>query len=99
VPSTPANRAPFSRRGEARRKAVPGDARRHNRALVPRTMFRHGLLSRADLARETNLTRVTTRAGALGAAVHAARLDAWRDSAQAAAVEPPPGVGVASDTP
>ncbi len=52
--------APFARRGESRRKAVPGDARRHNRALVLRTMFREGPLSRADLARETNLTRVTT---------------------------------------
>ena len=51
---------PFSRRGEPRRKAVPGDARRHNRALVLRTMFREGPLSRADLARATNLTRVTT---------------------------------------
>jgi predicted NBD/HSP70 family sugar kinase len=51
---------PFARRGEPRRKAGPGDARRHNRALVLRTMFRAGPLSRADLARETNLTRVTT---------------------------------------
>src|SRR5918997_1041126 len=52
--------APSARRGEPGRKAVPGDARRHNRALVLRTMFRRGPLSRADLARETNLTRVTT---------------------------------------
>jgi predicted NBD/HSP70 family sugar kinase len=53
---------PFARRGggEPRRKAVPGDARRHNRALVLRTMFREGPLSRADLARATHLTRVTT---------------------------------------
>ena len=54
------NHAPFTGRGEPGRKAVPGDARRHNRALVLRTMFRRGPLSRADLARETNLTRVTT---------------------------------------
>jgi predicted NBD/HSP70 family sugar kinase len=52
--------SPFARRGQARRKAVPGDARRHNRALVLRTLFRAGPLSRADLARETYLTRVTT---------------------------------------
>jgi predicted NBD/HSP70 family sugar kinase len=52
--------SPFARRGQARRKAVPGDARRHNRALVLRTLFRAGPLSRADLARETHLTRVTT---------------------------------------
>jgi predicted NBD/HSP70 family sugar kinase len=51
---------PFVRRGQPRRKAVPGDARRHNRALVLRTMFREGPVSRADLARATNLTRVTT---------------------------------------
>jgi predicted NBD/HSP70 family sugar kinase len=51
---------PFARRGQPRRKAVPGDARRHNRALVLRTMFREGPVSRADLARATNLTRVTT---------------------------------------
>jgi predicted NBD/HSP70 family sugar kinase len=50
---------PFAR-GRARRKAGPGDARRHNRALVLRTIFRNGPLSRADLARETHLTRVTT---------------------------------------
>lgn len=54
-----ARHAPFARRGEPRRKAVPGDARRHNRALALRTVFRQGPLSRADLARETNLTRVT----------------------------------------
>ncbi|HET9610054.1 MAG TPA: ROK family transcriptional regulator [Acidimicrobiales bacterium] len=58
VPSS-ARHAPFARRGEPRRKAVPGDARRHNRALALRTVFRQGPLSRADLARETNLTRVT----------------------------------------
>jgi predicted NBD/HSP70 family sugar kinase len=57
---TSATHAPFARRGESRRKAVPGDARRHNRALVLRTMFRAGPLSRADLARATHLTRVTT---------------------------------------
>src|SRR4029453_8525883 len=51
---------PFDRRGRSRRKAGPGDARRHNRALVLRTIFRQGPLSRADLARITHLTRVTT---------------------------------------
>jgi predicted NBD/HSP70 family sugar kinase len=51
---------PFDRRGRSRRKAGPGDARRHNRALVLRTIFRQGPLSRADLARVTHLTRVTT---------------------------------------
>lgn len=40
-------------------RAVPGDARRHNRALVLQALFREGPLSRADLARETQVTRVT----------------------------------------
>lgn len=39
---------------------MPGDARRHNRALVLQTLFRSGPMSRADLARATHLTRVTT---------------------------------------
>src|SRR5215510_1893493 len=51
---------PFGRRGRSRRKVGPGDARRHNRALVLRNIFREGPLSRADLARVTHLTRVTT---------------------------------------
>jgi predicted NBD/HSP70 family sugar kinase len=50
---------PFGRRGRTARRAVPGDARRHNRALVLRTLFREGPVSRADLARVTHLTRVT----------------------------------------
>lgn len=50
---------PFGRRGRTARRAVPGDARRHNRALVLRTLFRDGPLSRADLARATHVTRVT----------------------------------------
>lgn len=40
-------------------RAVPGDARRHNRALVLQALFRDGPLSRADLARLTHVTRVT----------------------------------------
>ena len=38
---------------------MPAHARLHNRALVLRTLFRDGALSRADLARRTELTRVT----------------------------------------
>jgi predicted NBD/HSP70 family sugar kinase len=40
----------------AGRKVVPEDARRHNRALALRSLFRAGPLSRADLARVTHLT-------------------------------------------
>jgi predicted NBD/HSP70 family sugar kinase len=39
---------------------VPGDARRHNQALVLRSISRDGPLSRADLARATHLTRAAT---------------------------------------
>jgi predicted NBD/HSP70 family sugar kinase len=53
-------RAARSRPLRTEQKALPGDARRHNRALVLRTLFRSGPLSRADLARATHLTRAAT---------------------------------------
>ena len=40
-------------------KALPGDARAHNRSLLLQCLFRGGPYSRADLARLTGLTRVT----------------------------------------
>lgn len=50
-------------RGSAGRRAVgkvmPGDARRHHRAMVLQRLFDAGPRSRADLARDTGLTRVT----------------------------------------
>jgi len=49
-------------RGRALRprgKVLPEYARAHNRALVLQTLYDAKLLSRADLARETGLTRVT----------------------------------------
>jgi len=57
-PATEPNE-PFAQRGRTTRRAVPGDARRHNRRLMLRSLFRDGPLSRADLARATHLTRVT----------------------------------------
>lgn len=42
-----------------RAKVLPEQARAHNRSLVLQTLYRSGPLSRADLARETGLTRVT----------------------------------------
>ncbi|HKA03475.1 MAG TPA: hypothetical protein VKD67_04070, partial [Acidimicrobiales bacterium] len=36
-------------------KALPEDARHHNRSLVLQWLFRHGPTSRADLARATHL--------------------------------------------
>ena len=40
-------------------KVLPEQARGHNRSLVLQTLFHGGAMSRADLARETGLTRVT----------------------------------------
>src|ERR1700709_1664666 len=40
-------------------KVLPEHARGHNRSLVLQTLYRVGKQSRADIARETGLTRVT----------------------------------------
>lgn len=42
-----------------RTKVLPEHARTHNRSLVLQTLYRSGERSRADVARETGLTRVT----------------------------------------
>lgn len=56
--------AGFASRGASARlrpatKVLPEHARGHNRSLVLQTLFHGGAMSRADLARETGLTRVT----------------------------------------
>lgn len=56
--------APVSGFGAGRRlrswtKVLPEHARAHNRSLVLQTLYHRGGMSRADLARETGLTRVT----------------------------------------
>ena len=43
----------------SRSKVLPEQARGHNRALVLQTLYHAGAMSRADLSRETGLTRVT----------------------------------------
>jgi predicted NBD/HSP70 family sugar kinase len=50
---------PQQRSLRATAKALPEDARHHNRSLVLQWLFRHGPTSRADLSRATHLTRVT----------------------------------------
>lgn len=40
-----------------RTKVLPEHARNHNRSLVLQSLYRDGRASRADLARETGLTR------------------------------------------
>jgi len=59
--STGAGPRPFAT-GRALRpttKVLPEHARGHNRSLVLQTLYRAGSQSRADIARETGLTRVT----------------------------------------
>lgn len=43
----------------SRGKVLPEHARGHNRSLVLQTLYHAGAMSRADLSRETGLTRVT----------------------------------------
>ena len=60
-PQTPANARAFAPGRSLRQgaKVLPEHARGHNRALVLQTLFHQGAMSRADLSRETGLTRVT----------------------------------------
>lgn len=51
--------SPRSRSRRATGKVRPADARRHHLAMVLQRLFDDGPRSRADLARETGLTRVT----------------------------------------
>lgn len=51
---------PVGRPLRPRGKLLQEDARRHHRALLLQQLFRTGPASRADLARATGLTRVTT---------------------------------------
>ncbi|GAA1838138.1 ROK family transcriptional regulator [Agromyces salentinus] len=62
VLTTPFVDAPIFTRSRALRptgKVLPEHARSHNRALVLQTLYTAGPQSRADVARETGLTRVT----------------------------------------
>ncbi|MGI9822561.1 ROK family transcriptional regulator [Agromyces sp. Marseille-Q5079] len=62
VLTTPFVNAPIFTRSRALRptgKVLPEHARSHNRALVLQTLYTAGAQSRADVARETGLTRVT----------------------------------------
>jgi len=58
VESSP-HRFGAARKLRTRTKVLPEHARGHNRALVLQTLYHSGAMSRADLSRETGLTRVT----------------------------------------
>lgn len=62
LPQVPATTARAFAPGRSLRqgaKVLPEHARGHNRSLVLQTLFHQGAMSRADLSRETGLTRVT----------------------------------------
>lgn len=61
TPPARGEHGPAPRRGMRRalNKVLPEHARAHNRSLVLQTLFHDGAMSRADLSRETGLTRVT----------------------------------------
>ncbi len=56
LPSRP---NPASRALRVTAKALPEHSRLHNKSLLLQTLFHRGAMSRADLARESGLTRVT----------------------------------------
>jgi len=71
MPQQTARRAPDGpalRPRQLAEKSLPEHNRRHNRALVLQHLFHSGAASRADLARESGLTRVTV--GDLVAELH-----------------------------
>ncbi|MDQ2699293.1 MAG: ROK family transcriptional regulator, partial [Actinomycetota bacterium] len=55
----PATAFGADRRRRRGAKVLPEHARSHNRSLLLQTLFHGGAMSRADLSRETGLTRVT----------------------------------------
>ena len=61
TPQSPTNANAFTPGRTLRQgaKVLPEHARGHNRALLLQTLFHQGAMSRADLSRETGLTRVT----------------------------------------
>jgi predicted NBD/HSP70 family sugar kinase len=58
-PTAPSAGFGVGRRLRFQSKVLPEHARAHNRSLVLQTLYHRGAMSRADLARETGLTRVT----------------------------------------
>lgn len=59
LPADTASGFGAGRRLRSQSKVLPEHARAHNRSLVLQTLYHRGAMSRADLARETGLTRVT----------------------------------------
>lgn len=77
-------------------KLLQEDTRRHHRSLLLQQLFREGPASRADLARSTGLTRVTT-SDLIGDLVAEGLVEELGAPAQSRVGKPPTLVGLAAD--
>lgn len=80
-----------------RGKRLQEDTRRHHRSLLLQQLFREGPASRADLARSTGLTRVTT-SDLIGELVGDGLVEELGAPAEARVGKPPVLVGLAADS-
>ncbi|GAB3197955.1 ROK family transcriptional regulator [Nocardioides hungaricus] len=78
-------------------KRLQEDARRHHRSLLLQQLFREGPASRADLARSTGLTRVTT-SDLIGELVADGLVEELGAPAESRVGKPPVLVGLAADS-
>jgi predicted NBD/HSP70 family sugar kinase len=89
--------SPVGRPLRPRGKLLQEDARRHHRSLLLQQLFREGPASRADLARSTGLTRVTT-SDLIGELVADGLVEELGAPAEARVGKPPTLVGLAADS-
>lgn len=89
--------SPVGRPLRPRGKRLQEDTRRHHRSLLLQQLFREGPASRADLARSTGLTRVTT-SDLIGELVADGLVEELGAPAEARVGKPPVLVGLAGDS-
>jgi predicted NBD/HSP70 family sugar kinase len=89
--------SPVGRRLRPQGKRLQEDSRRHNRSLLLQQLFREGPASRADLARSSGLTRVTT-SDLIGELVSEGLVEELGTPAESRVGKPPVLVGLASDS-
>lgn len=89
--------SPVGRPLRPRGKRLQEDTRRHHRSLLLQQLFREGPASRADLARSTGLTRVTT-SDLIGELVADGLVEELGAPAEARVGKPPVLVGLAADS-
>jgi predicted NBD/HSP70 family sugar kinase len=89
--------SPVGRPLRPRGKLLQEDTRRHHRSLLIQQLFREGPASRADLARSTGLTRVTT-SDLIGELVADGLVEELGAPAESRVGKPPTLVGLAADS-